>query len=261
LAIARSKDAAAGETLLSAWKRSTPTVRAAILDALLARQAWATALLDAIEKGQIKIADIDPARRQSMLKSKNAVIHDRAEKIFAAAVNPDRQKVIDALRPKVLAAAPDSKRGLEIFTKTCAACHQVAGPDVAPGTLGKAPGAIGNAVGPDLASVGDKSPDGLLVAILDPNRAVEPRFVSYVIETKASDTLTGLLAAESGNAITLLSADGKSQQILRTDIKDLRSTGMSLMPEGLESGLQPQDIADLIAFVQTAKPAGKTASP
>jgi putative heme-binding domain-containing protein len=260
-AVARSHDTAAGDTLLAAWKKSTPTVRAAILDAMLARQAWATALLDALEKGKIKVTDIDPARRQSMLRSKTPAIHDRAEKIFAAAVNPDRQKVIDALREKVLAAKPDANHGIEIFTKTCAACHQVAGPAVAPGTLGKAPGVIGNAVGPDLASVGDKSPDGLLVAILDPNRAVEPRFVSYIIDTKAGDTLTGLLTTESGNAITLLSPDGKSQQILRTDIKELRSTGLSLMPEGLESGLQPQDIADLIAFVQTAKPVGKTASP
>jgi putative membrane-bound dehydrogenase-like protein len=257
-AIARSRDEAVPDILLAAWRGSTPAVRATILDTLLSRPAWATAMLNAIESGQIKVVDIDPARRQQMLKSKTAAIHDRAEKLFAAAINPDRQKVIDAMRAQVLAAKPDVKHGGEVFARTCVACHAVGGPAIAPGALATMPGVIGNSVGPDLASVGDKSPDGLLVAILDPNRAVEPRFISYVIETKAGDTLNGLLASESGNAITLLSADGKSQQILRSDIRELRSSGLSLMPEGLESGLQPQDIADLIAFVQQAKPPGRS---
>jgi putative heme-binding domain-containing protein len=241
-AIARSRSKDVPVTLLSKWKRYTPQLRGAVLDTLLSRPNWATALLDAVEKGDVKPLDIDPARRQAMTLDKNADISSRAKKLLAAAVNPDRQKVIDAMKSGVTAAKADAKHGAEVFTKTCVTCHAVAG--------------VGNAVGPDLASVGDKSPDGLLVAILDPNRAVEPRFVSYVIETKAGDTLTGLLASESGNAITLLGPDGKSQQILRSDIKELRGTGLSLMPEGLESGLQPQDLADLIAYVQTVRPVG-----
>jgi hypothetical protein len=52
--------------------------------------------------------------------------------------------------------------------------------------------------------------------------------------------------------VTLLSADGKSHVLLRADLKSLRSTGTSLMPEGLETGLKPQDLADLIAFVRGA---------
>jgi len=63
-----------------------------------------------------------------------------------------------------------------------------------------------------------------------------------------------VLAAETGNSVTLLGADGKSHVLLRTDLKSLRSTGTSLMPEGLETGLSPQDVADLIAFVRAASP-------
>ena len=60
--------------------------------------------------------------------------------------------------------------------------------------------------------------------------------------------------------MTILQADGNPRQVIRSDLKSLRSTGQSLMPEGLESGLKPQDLADLIAFVRSAgpQPARKT---
>jgi hypothetical protein len=74
------------------------------------------------------------------------------------------------------------------------------------------------------------------------------------VDTKAGLTLTGILAAETGNSLTLLAADGKSHVVLRSDLKALRSTGTSLMPEGLETGLTPQDMADLIAYVRGATP-------
>jgi putative heme-binding domain-containing protein len=109
---------------------------------------------------------------------------------------------------------------------------------------------VGNVVGPDLASVGDKSPEGLLIAILDPNRAVEARYINYIVTTTDEQTLTGLLASESATSITLLGPDGKPQTLRRQDLKDLRSSNTSLMPEGLEAGLKPQDLADLIAFVR-----------
>jgi putative heme-binding domain-containing protein len=108
----------------------------------------------------------------------------------------------------------------------------------------------GNAVGPDLASVGDKTPQGLLIAILDPNRAVESRYINYIATTTDDETLTGLLASESATSITLLGPDGNQQTLRRQDLKELRSSNTSLMPEGLEANLKPQDLADLIAFVR-----------
>ena len=47
------------------------------------------------------------------------------------------------------------------------------------------------------------------MAVLDPNRAVETKFVTYVVETKAGMTFSGLLASETGNSITLLGPEAK----------------------------------------------------
>ena len=35
----------------------------------------------------------------------------------------------------------------------------------------------------------------------------------------------------------------------RTQVKGMRSGGKSIMPEGLEAGLTPQQMADLLAFI------------
>ncbi|HEV3115694.1 MAG TPA: hypothetical protein VGY58_01495, partial [Gemmataceae bacterium] len=167
---------------------------------------------------------------------------NRAAQVFAGAVDTDRQKVVDTYR-SLLTLKGDPRRGGQVFTKLCATCHLFGG--------------VGHQVGPELASVGDKSPEGLLIAILDPNRAVEARYINYVAQTKNGQTLTGILTTETGNSITLLGPDAKQQVILRTDLDELISSNKSLMPEGLEKDLKPQDLADLIAHIRSGLPAPK----
>jgi putative heme-binding domain-containing protein len=130
------------------------------------------------------------------------------------------------------------RRGTAIFEKKCAACHKL--------------GAVGSDVGPNLAALTDRAPRSLLAAILDPSRAVEARYVSYLAVTTDGRSLTGILETETGNSITLLGEQAKRQTILRADLELLRSSGKSLMPDGLERDLSPQDLADLIAVVARA---------
>jgi putative membrane-bound dehydrogenase-like protein len=238
-ALGQLRDATVPQVLLHEWKGYSPTVRAQVLDVLLRRDDWLKTVLDALEGKQVLPADIDAPRRQRLLSHKTPAIRERAAKALAGAVNPDRQKVIDTYR-SVLTLAGDANRGRTIFQKTCATCHRL--------------GDVGQQVGPDLASVGDKSPEGLLIAILDPNRAVEARYVNYFAATKNGQTYNGVLASETGTAITLIGADGKSQVILRTDLEEFYSTGKSVMPDGLEKDLKPQDLADLIRFVRSNTP-------
>ena len=62
---------------------------------------------------------------------------------------------------------------------------------------------------------------------------------------------TGIITAETPNNIVMKSADGTEETILRTDLKSLTGSGLSLMPEGMESALKPQDMADLLAFIRS----------
>ena len=92
----------------------------------------------------------------------------------------------------------------------------------------------------------------MLTAILDPNKAVETKFLSYTAVTTDGLTFSGMLLSETGNSVTLMGTDGKEHILLRTDIEELNCSNRSLMPEGLEKDLMAQDLVDVIAFVQSS---------
>jgi putative heme-binding domain-containing protein len=98
----------------------------------------------------------------------------------------------------------------------------------------------------------DKTPGDFLLAILDPNAAVEPRFISYDIETKDGRSLSGIINAETATTLTLVQPGGIQETILRSDTAEIRATGLSLMPEGLEQAMGVQDLADLIAYLKAS---------
>jgi putative membrane-bound dehydrogenase-like protein len=238
-ALGRSGSQGAADALLRGWKGYAPDLRSRVVEALLARADGVSAILDALERRTILPAELEAERRQRLLQHLDPEVRHRAAKLLAEVVNPDRQKLLESLAPAA-SLGGDASRGKATFTKVCATCHKLNGE--------------GNEVGPDLAALTDKSPDYLLMNVIDPNRAVEAKYTNYVVETKGGETLTGILAGETGNSVTLLSADGKSHVILRSDVQSLRSTGTSLMPEGLETGLSHQDLADLIAYVRSSAP-------
>ena len=93
--------------------------------------------------------------------------------------------------------------------------------------------------------------EDILLRILDPNQAFETKYINYTAATKSGRELSGIIAAETPNSITLRNAGGTDETILRGDIKELTSSRLSLMPEGFENTLKPQDMADLIAFIRS----------
>jgi putative heme-binding domain-containing protein len=108
---------------------------------------------------------------------------------------------------------------------------------------------IGQQVGPDLASVASRRTEQLLVDILDPSRQVSPDYISYLVETKDGRIMTGLLAAETADSVTLRREERQQDTIPRDNIEQLRASGKSLMPDGLEQKLTPDELADLLEFL------------
>jgi putative membrane-bound dehydrogenase-like protein len=241
-ALARINDDRVPSEVFARWTTLSPTLRAQALDALLSRDAWLRAVIAGLEKGQIPASQIDAARRQILLRHRDVAVRERAARLFAGATNADRKKVLEEYQ-SVLTSPGDRTRGKAVFTKRCATCHQLDG--------------VGHVVGPDLGSVANKSPAALLIAILDPNQAVDTRYVQYLASTRDGRVFTGILASEAANSITLRAQDGKDQVLLRRDLEELQSTGKSLMPEGLEKDLSRQDLADVIAYLGGSGPPRK----
>jgi putative heme-binding domain-containing protein len=105
-------------------------------------------------------------------------------------------------------------------------------------------------VGPDIADTRDKTPAYLLTNILDPNRAVDANYFGYTLVTNQGRILTGLVKSETASAITIRLPEGKEETVLRADVDELKSSGLSLMPVGVEKAITVEQMTDLIAFLK-----------
>jgi putative heme-binding domain-containing protein len=242
-AATRLRDSTVPDRLLDRWASHGPRVRSAVLDSLLARESSWNVLLDRLEDGRVPAAHIDASYRQRLMDHKSAAVRERAARVFGRPSDETRAEILDEYRAAAQ-RAPDAQRGSAVFQKSCAGCHRVRN--------------MGHEIGPDLSAMAHRSPEFFLTAILDPNRAVEARYLSYLATTRDGRVLTGMLAAETGNSVTLLAQDAKRETILRADIESLQSSGKSLMPEGIERDISPQAMADLLAFLHSAGPPRKS---
>ena len=234
-ALGHLRDSDVAEALLVGWKGLTPRLRAQVLENLLGRSEGPDTVLKALEDSRMLPQDVPLTIRQRLVEHVLKAVRERAGKLFHDPVDPDRNKVIVAYQ-SALNLKGDPARGLQRFTKTCASCHRI--------------GTVGQAVGPDLSMVREKPPEWFLPALFDPSRAVDARYLNYLATTQDGRTFAGVLAEEGGSSITLVNAAGERQVILRVNLEELASTGKSAMPEGLEKELQPQDVADVIAYLR-----------
>ncbi len=245
--LARSDDRRVAGALLGGWKGFTPNLRGAVLDAVLARPAWTGELLSALEETCVPPGEVPPASRRLLLDNPDPSTRLRASAIFDRATTAPRREVLDAYRP-ALQVPGDNQAGAAVFRKSCASCHRI--------------GDVGVEVGPNLLTLADASPEALLVAILDPNRAFEARYADYTVHVRDGRVLTGLIAGETANAITLRRQDGREDVLLRSEVEAVSASGRSLMPEGIEKDLAPRDLADLLAYLGTVRtPARAGAGP
>jgi len=226
------------ETLLSRWKGYSPSVRRAAIDVLTQSTRNTQLLLTAIETGVIQRVEVERDKKQLLLQHPNKEIQTKSQMLFGNEANTDRAKVVQQFQ-SVLNLQGRVSAGKEVFTKKCSICHQA--------------GNIGVQVAPNLASVKNKSEADLLIAILDPNREAQPNFNIYTVITQQGKVLTGIIASETATSITLRRAEGKQDVVLRSNIDELISNGVSLMPVGLEKELNPQEIADVISFIKQSK--------
>ena len=212
------------------------------LGTLLKRSDWADALLDAIAKKTIALGDLGVQGPSRLLTHPDAAIAKKAATIVETIRGPQAREK-DALIERFLVyldKPADLKNGKELFEKNCAVCHKF--------------GDKGKDVGPTLTGVGLHGPKVLLTHILDPNRVIEGNFVSYNLVTKKDEEYTGLIKSENSEKVTLRNVEGEVE-VRRADIASFKSSGLSLMPEGLEA-LGEKNIADIVAYLTSTIPKG-----
>jgi putative membrane-bound dehydrogenase-like protein len=226
----------AAALMIEHWSGFSPALRRQAAEVLLSRGKWVGQLLDAVENGAINRADIGPARIALLKQHPDENLRKRVASVFGDSGLQRRQAVVDAYQP-ALTLAGNVDRGRQVFRKNCTACHNLEGE--------------GKVIGADLKGIRQRGLASIMLNVLDPNREVKPKFVSYVLLTESGRVYSGMILSENANSVTIQQPDGKTVSVQRSEIETLRSTALSFMPEGLEKEIDPQAMADLLEYLNS----------
>ncbi|HEX2475179.1 MAG TPA: neutral/alkaline non-lysosomal ceramidase N-terminal domain-containing protein [Lacipirellulaceae bacterium] len=236
--LAAFRDRESAKRMLAHWPEMSYSVREAAAMQLITTAASTDALVAGLESGTILPSDFSPAVRQIIRQSTSQSLQARINRVLGntTAANQDLiRQYLEFQEANVRTA--DLSRGRELFQKHCAACH--------------VSDASGRAAGPDLSNLTDRSRIALTESILVPNRAVEPQYRGYIVIKEDGRALSGTIAEEAGDTVTLALADGRRETIKRSEIEEFRNTGVSLMPEGFQQELDHSMLRDLIEFLRS----------
>jgi putative membrane-bound dehydrogenase-like protein len=225
----------AGKLVLDKWPKLGPEVRGEALSFLLRRTETTKLALEAMAAGAVSSAMVSIDQRVTLLQHPDATIKQLSQRVFGSGISENRKGVAKEYR-SALSLVGDSSRGKLVFNKVCANCHRLNG--------------HGHEVGPDISDTRNRSREALLYDILDPNQKLEPKFTAYQVVTDEGVVLQGLIVTETPEVIVLRLAEGKEQAIARQSMEVFRSSGQSLMPEGVEKEISHQEMADLLTYLK-----------
>lgn len=233
--LAKRDDPEALNVLADRWNSSTTEVRAVIEAGFTGSAERLNFFLNAVETRGLDPKLMSGTLRSRLQQSRNAAVRQRAQKILAGLAGESRESVINSYH-EATTLSGDVMRGREVFRVMCSSCHVLDG--------------VGRSFGPDLLSVSGQTRINLLAMIIDPNNNIAPGYDGYLIETTEGRTFTGILRSETAAGVVLLTPDGREEVIARSNIRNMRPMSESLMPEGLESNINKQEMADLISYLK-----------
>ena len=232
------------QAVLARWSAFLPTVRGAAIEFLASRPERTIAWLETMVDEPERATSLDASRETWLENHPNDRVRELTRKLLAGAGASSATELIERYKP-ALRLARDATRGEAIFRRECAVCHKL--------------GAVGVTVGPDLTSSSSRDAEALLSHILDPNKTVLPNYLQYTIVDEAGRVYSGIVIARAATSVTLARAENKTDTILRSEIAEFECSKKSLMPEGLDRKISPQEMADLIEFLQASQRGSPTA--
>ncbi|MFC5411793.1 PVC-type heme-binding CxxCH protein [Larkinella bovis] len=236
-------DETVSEYVLQQWPVMTPDIREPAIATFFAgsekvRPTRTRLLLDAVEKGIIDQSSIGWPRSVGLMASGDKALRDRA-RVLLTKKDRQRDEVIKQYQA-ALEMKADAEKGMLVFQQNCALCHQIGGSG-------------GVSFGPDLATIRNRRPASILGDILDPNLSIADGYDLWTITLKNGETVQGLIPTETPTALTVRNQGGIETTIARQDIESLKAMNMSAMTAGLEKQINPQQMADLLAYIRQAK--------
>ncbi len=215
--------------LLPAFERSTDAkVGAKLLEALEQSPARSTLRVETLKPLLEPYGDDLAERAQSLYSALDADIATQAEQL---------ERLLTEL-PK-----GNIRRGQEIFNgdkAACSSCHAI--------------GYLGGKVGPDLTRIGQiRTGRDLLESIVYPSSSFVQSYESVVIATTDGRVFNGILKEDGPETVILTTGPDEEERIPRADIEEMQPGTVSIMPAGLDQQLTPQELADLVSFLEACR--------
>ena len=233
--LAAFDDPRVGPMVVKHLKLLSPQAQEEAFNALVSHKNRVPVLLKAIEEGKVDRAALDGSVKSHLFENPDSSISQKAHTLLD---NKSENRTQIAARFQEALKTPGSTlQGKIVFQANCARCHM--------------PRVQGGRVGPDLSGINNKTKEELLADILNPSYAIEPTYINHVVITKDGYIYDGVISNETPGTITLRSgAENGDQTLLRSNIAEIRSSAVSLMPEGFDKKLNEQDMANIIAYLR-----------
>jgi putative heme-binding domain-containing protein len=242
-ALGRLEGPEVGRVVLAAFPKMEAPMQARAVELLSQRVAWGKALVRAVAERRVPAGLVNANQLRRLLASKDAKLVKQARAIWGtvrSGRNPERERVVAQMRSLLKRTRGDAKRGRVVFKNLCGQCHKIYGE--------------GEEVGPDITSNGRASFEQLLSNVFDPSLVIGPGYQAVTVVTAKGRSLTGLLVEDSPMRVVLKLQGGKQEVVPRKQVEKVTVSNTSLMPEGVEKQLKPQEIADLFAFLTLDRP-------
>lgn len=223
------------EYLIRQWPVLTTEIRQAAIGVLMAKPERVPLLIDALEKGKILTSNVEFGKSVSLMQSKDPDLRKRARILFTKG---ERQaKEINKSYLASLELKGDPLKGKQVFSQSCAMCHQVRG-------------GVGLSFGPDLGTIHNWKKEDIMANILNPSLSISAGYELWEVELNDGESVQGIISSETQTAITLKNFGKADRTITRQEIKSLRSLNISGMTPGLEKNIDKQQMADLLSFLR-----------
>lgn len=234
----------ASDQLIQRWKDLSLASRAVVLNRLTQNEAGALEILGQVRQSRIPIGDIDAATIQRLRGSSSELVSKQAAELFGPAPGADRPGIVRQALTR-WPGKSDPSIGQLAYQKHCAICHEGRQREQQ----------FEESLAPNLRGLNHWTNEAWMIAILDPNRSVEEKYWVFQARTEDGDLLTGLKLREDETSIEWVSSNGRIESLDKSQIAEIKTSERSLMPEGFEQLLSPEEIAGIISYLRSSGPA------
>jgi putative heme-binding domain-containing protein len=206
---------------------------------LAARKEWALVLVRFADEWKVpeKHFTADIVRQLSLHHDAtiDASIDRHWKALLLTGPTPEKDREMARIKALLQTGLGDSAKGQTIYTGRCAVCHKLFDQ--------------GGTIGPELTGYDRQSLEFWLLNTTYPSLEIREGFGAYVAKLKDGRILTGIMDAQGGGSISLKDLAGNRTTVKQGDIEKLEASPISIMPEGLLTGLSDAELKDFFAYL------------